>query len=206
MVIPLFAGVNAQTPVQGYYVNMEDDTVEGFIDWRDDFNDGRDFSFSPLANSELHQLMPKDAKAYVIEGKKFFEKHVLPDEKGNSEPRFYRVILVGELDLLEYNGWYFGRDKTEMALLTPRRTQIDPSENKSDARVRDANAQMYGYFYSIDNSGLPWLKARMKKCPKMLKRLDTDYKMGKPAFRSIFKTYHKCIGAALNKPGQSGKK
>ncbi|MDB5132447.1 MAG: hypothetical protein JWR02_2196, partial [Mucilaginibacter sp.] len=66
----------------GYYINTKNDTIKGFIDQRERFNNPKIFYFKTDQNQQPKEISLADANKVVITGYNYFEKFTTTISKG----------------------------------------------------------------------------------------------------------------------------
>lgn len=86
---------------EGYYVTESNDTVRGFIQYKNAYD--KNFSFRPQAEGVTQVLFPEGVKRFGITGDRTFERVSYVKEKGAPETTVFGTVLIdGEVDLLAY--------------------------------------------------------------------------------------------------------
>lgn len=86
---------------EGYYVTESNDTVRGFIQFKNAYD--KNFSFRSQAKGTTQVLSPDGIKRFGITGDRTFERVSYATTKGAPETKIFANVLIdGEINLLAY--------------------------------------------------------------------------------------------------------
>lgn len=153
--------------VQGYYITATRDTVSGYIEFGSDAKNSRQCSFKPTIKSKVITLHPDDIEGYVLKNTTYFEKHSFQHE-GKTLVRFFKVLMRGQLPLLEMNARYFVKDRQgKLHDITLKR--VTNQIPHAVSVLRDLMNDCLDVYYNLNddfrsNEDLPRIFRRYNRC------------------------------------------
>jgi hypothetical protein len=184
VVLIFFNVVQAQAQtnfLKGYYINLEGDTVRGYIDYRSETRNFSVCGFKANLTAKPIKLFPDDILGFVISDTDFFERHSFKGRKNETLYGFFNVIMRGKLSLLRFEDRYFVKnDKNEVLEITKTQTS--------------SNGTIKADFY-----GLGILKVLMQDCAETNSAfLEAQYN-STPNYTYIFQKYNRCVNSPFIK-------
>jgi hypothetical protein len=135
----------------GYLVNLKNDTIKGYIDYKEWRNNPKSFSFnSNLNDKEPEKFSVNNAKAFAITNLEYYQRFTAHISKGNVEiARLSRVIdtsySIGTVFLKVITS---GKNISLYSLSDPLKTRFY-IEDKMDNEAKELD-----YFLFLDNSDI----------------------------------------------------
>ncbi|MDH5598105.1 MAG: hypothetical protein OEY34_03215 [Cyclobacteriaceae bacterium] len=176
LLIFIYSTIYAQTGfVRGYYVNNQQDTIHGYIEYRAAFSNSKKFNFKAEQSDKYITLKPSEVSSFVIDQQVYYERHSL-----NNGNRFFFIVLVkGQLSLLYHKGLYLAKDNEGNTFFI--------SKNQSSIKEED------------EKNKKETLKFLTKDCENFAK-LYIDNKNNNLSLEEIFKRYNVCAGVLPTVP------
>jgi len=167
--------------LNGYYINLEGDTVRGYIDYR---SQSRNFSvcgYKSDLTAKTIKLFPDEILGFAISDAEFYERHSFKGRKDETLYGFFNVIIRGKLSLLQYEDRYFVKnDKNEVL-------EITKTQTTSNGTIK------------ADYYGLGILKVLMQDCAETNSAFLEDQYNSTPNYTYIFQKYNRCVSSPFYK-------
>jgi len=163
--------------LKGYYVNMNSDTIHGYVEYRSLAVMNRSIRFKEDFDSEPIRLRPGTTRSVVLENKNFFDAFSYTPTNGLPVTGFFKKIIKGHADLYEYDNqrFFVKKEGGEFVEITKKKMPTDDSK------------------MAIDYYGLGMLRTLMADCPAIDESfLSNEYK-GITNYRKIVTTYNRCF-------------
>lgn len=164
----------------GYYINLEEDTTFGLIDYRGDILNAKHCSFKSDENAEIKKLSPQEIHSYRFIDSKYYISKEVPTKNG-SQLFFLEYILNGVTSLYYYKSpqdkrtHYFIEKEDKLIELINEEITIEV-ENRGQAK-------------KYNNKHIGILKATFADCKEIQKHIN-GVEMNHKSLIGITKKYH----------------
>ncbi len=172
----LCTGIAQSNYLPGYYVNINSDTVQGYVEVRSIARMYRTMRFKQLITSRPIQLRPDNAKGVAIANRNFYETHSSTGTKGKVYRGFFKLLVFGRMKLFLFEGKYFVQ-KAGGELFEITKKDNVRSDNKIETDYRG---------YGI-------LKTLMADCDKIDEQFLSQQYDSQPNYKHIVMTYNGCF-------------
>ncbi|HTE32768.1 MAG TPA: hypothetical protein VK666_20445 [Chryseolinea sp.] len=159
----------------GYYITLDQDTVHGFIDYRSETRNYSVCFFKSDLASEATALRPTQINGFVVNDVVIYEKHIHKSRKGEELYGFFKVLVSGKVNLLQYWSEYYITDSAGKI--------YDLSEKElGSGGIRRKD------YYKV---GI--MKVVLKDCEELSGRMEERYRSNSD-LEDIVQEYHECLG------------
>lgn len=174
----LTLGLMGQDLRPGFILSLENDTVFGFVVYRESYQRFESCDFKPDPEQPVQLFKPGQINGYGFIGDRFFKTFRLQPENQDTLEVFVEILLEGDLSLLKYQHLYFAHKAGEVfPFLVSSEEKIIEKEGKT--------------FFKDSKRHIGVLTYLMMDCPEMQERIRKIYPNEKK-LTQLFEAYHKC--------------
>lgn len=92
---------------KGYIITLENDTINGLIDYRDGTKNFETCSFKKNENDEIVDYRPSKLNGYRFKDDKYFKPRRIENQDGYQEYAFLEVLISGSVSLYKHKSTFF---------------------------------------------------------------------------------------------------
>ncbi|WP_194775357.1 outer membrane beta-barrel protein [Pararhodonellum marinum] len=176
----LFQASFAQSDFRSsYLLTLEQDTVYGFIDYRESKKNMLHCRFKASADADVVTFTPTEINGFGFFGDRVFESKTIVSQDGEEKTYFFEVLVSGELSLYKADQDFFVESpQASLTRLTAPRTMV----------------QQGGKQYVQDNNQhIRVMNALTADCPSMKTKV-ASMGSGEKSFTQIVENYNECKG------------
>lgn len=199
-ILCFIVSLQAQNYKKGFIITNENETINGFIDFRTDDINSKQCRFKKDMNSEAQIFYPDDIQSYRFnDGKYYVSREITINDKTSKV--FLEFLVEGIINLYYYSAgkqkyFYFEDEKGEMIAYTQRPERI----NDEGYYVQDSRYKGMIHYYFQDSETIQKKAANMKFDQKSFIDIAQEY------HNEVCTTGEDCIVYVNKKPDESGVK